>query len=262
MAIQKKILKQKVSLILFGIIIFFIILETGLWVGRFVCVSVQEHRNIISIKKKGAYRILCLGESTTAVRGSNSYPGQLEQILNQANIGIEFSVINKGMIGIGTGTIVKQLEDNLNIYNPDMVITMMGINDGREDIMSYDDSNYCTALKFVRRLKTYKLLRLIWLHGIAKAEAGDEELQELVMKRHFDEVKVYKSQKNYEKIEEILKKILQMDSKKIDAWSQLGWCYREQKRYEEAEKTLKKALVINPDRADSYIQLGWCYHEQ
>ncbi|MBU4473202.1 MAG: hypothetical protein KJ842_03510, partial [Candidatus Omnitrophica bacterium] len=88
--------KQKIALVLFGLFLFFVLLEAGLRLGGFILLSIQEHRNLQSIKQKGAYRILCLGESTT----QGQYPQFLEQVLNQRNIGVRFSVVDKGRGGV------------------------------------------------------------------------------------------------------------------------------------------------------------------
>lgn len=101
------------------------LLETGLRLGGFVLLSIQEHRNACSIKDKNTYRILCLGESTT----QNHWPPFLQEILNQRNRGIKFSVIDKGLGGTNTSAILERLEINIKQYQPHMVITMMGIND-------------------------------------------------------------------------------------------------------------------------------------
>ena len=68
--------------------------------------------------------------------GHSSYPKQLEDILNNLDPGIRFAVINKGIPSANTGMIVSRLEENLNIYQPDMVLVMMGVNDlvGPQDI--------------------------------------------------------------------------------------------------------------------------------
>lgn len=110
-------IRQKIILSIFGLFLTVVLLEAGLRIGGFVYLSLQEYRNRISLKQKGRYRILCLGESTTA-GGKESYPGQLEEILNQQNTRMQFSVINKGMSGLTTGVIVAQLEDNLDKYTP------------------------------------------------------------------------------------------------------------------------------------------------
>ena len=122
--------KQKIALIIFGIFLFFVLLEASLRLGGFILLSMQEHRNLQSIKQKGAYRILCVGESTT----QRQYPQFLEEALNQRNIGVHFSVIDKGIAGTNTSTILSQVESYLNEYHPDMVVTMMGINDAGEHI--------------------------------------------------------------------------------------------------------------------------------
>lgn len=81
----------------------------------------------------GAYRVLCLGESTTAgiESGDRSYPYQLEQILNREAAGkARFEVINAGRPGTTSDVIVAKLPELLARHEPDAVVTMMGVNDG------------------------------------------------------------------------------------------------------------------------------------
>ncbi len=61
---------------------------------------------------------MCLGESTTALGGRYSYPRQLENVLNERNTGIKFSVINKGIAATDTTMIASLLEKiwmNINL---------------------------------------------------------------------------------------------------------------------------------------------------
>ena len=106
--------KQKCLLVLFGVLLTFLLLEAGLHIGGVVFLWFQEHINKISIEKNGEYRILCLGESTTALGGNFSYPRQLENILNSAQKNIRFSVINKGIPSTTTTQIVMNLDKNLD----------------------------------------------------------------------------------------------------------------------------------------------------
>jgi len=85
----------------------------------------QQRANRSAALQKGSYRILCIGESTTM----NQYPALLEKELNSRGGGIKFSVIDKGVIGISSDGILAALPDNLEAYNPDMVIAMLGEND-------------------------------------------------------------------------------------------------------------------------------------
>lgn len=59
---------QKITLIVLGVSLCVFLTEISLSVGGFLVISLQEHRNRIVMKNKGAYRIMCLGESTTAGR--------------------------------------------------------------------------------------------------------------------------------------------------------------------------------------------------
>lgn len=75
------------------------------------------------------FRILTLGESTTAeyFSGLNSWPRQLEKRLNQA--GISARIYNEGHVGTNSTIILKNLDDYLSTYDPHLVISMMGVND-------------------------------------------------------------------------------------------------------------------------------------
>ncbi|MBU1998045.1 MAG: hypothetical protein ABIG46_08200 [Candidatus Omnitrophota bacterium] len=82
--------RQKIILIILGVFLALILIETGLRLRGFIILSLQERRNRFSLMQRGAYRIMCLGESTTI----GQYPRFLENMLNQRNIGIKFSVID------------------------------------------------------------------------------------------------------------------------------------------------------------------------
>ncbi len=71
---QKTTPRQKLILIALGFFLTLIILEAGLRFGGFIITSLQEYRNKISLRQKSTYRILSLGESTTA----GQYPHFLE----------------------------------------------------------------------------------------------------------------------------------------------------------------------------------------
>ena len=258
---QKISSKQKIILIIFGLLLFVVLLEIGLRIGGFVFLSLQEYRNRISIKQRGTYRIMCLGESHTALGGKNSYPSQLEEVLNQQNIGIKFSVINKGIPGTNTGIIVSQLEDNLNKYTPDMVMTMMGLNDGGNTI-AYEDIPVKKTTLFLKSFRMYKLLKLLHQHIINKAqEIGiykPRNKKEDVIVRTND----LTQPGNFKGREEMFKKAIELNPGNDGAYINLGLCYREQGKYDQAVEMFKKAIGIKPGKVDAYIELGWCYSAQ
>jgi len=70
--------------------------------------------------------------------------------------GLKFKVFNEGYPGINTSVIISNLEANLKRYNPDIVITMMGANDG-VPYLSYRDS-YLGRIPVLSSLSTLRLI--------------------------------------------------------------------------------------------------------
>jgi lysophospholipase L1-like esterase len=80
-----------------------------------------------------AYRILCIGDSSTYGLGSSdrerqSYPSQLQRILSSANAS-RVQVVNLGLPGINSSQALDVLESNLERYRPNLVIACAGVND-------------------------------------------------------------------------------------------------------------------------------------
>jgi len=105
----------------------------------------------------GTYRVLCLGESTTAgiESGDQAYPYLLEDILNEKAAGkARFEVTNGGRPATTTDVIVANLPEMLERIDPHIVVTMMGINDGNliEPVFQTDGS-----------LRVWKLLKMLYL---------------------------------------------------------------------------------------------------
>jgi hypothetical protein len=84
--------------------------------GGFIYSSMKEFWNLWSIKQRGAYRILCLGESTTEWK----YPFFLAEALNQRNTGVCFSVIDKGKSGTNSPAILSRVESYSNEHQPEV----------------------------------------------------------------------------------------------------------------------------------------------
>ncbi len=282
--------KQRIGLIILGIILFTVMVEAALRIAGFVYLFSQECRNQLSYNRFNPkqYRILCLGESTTACEGETSYPRQLESVLNHKIPGLEFSVINKGVPGTDTSGILGELEDNLNKYRPQMVITMMGINDDEGLVNNISDRSAISTLKMaVKDLRIYKLLRLIWIRlhkadylgnmyiergrdyqsqgGFVEAEETYKKAIALKPDNHVPYVDLawcYDEQGRVTDAEETFKKAVSIKPRDETIYIELSQFYQQQKRYSEAEAALKKALEVSPDNDTVYISLGWCYGDQ
>jgi len=168
----------------------------------------------------------------------NQWPGPLEEILNQKDTGIRFSVIDKGIAGTNTRAIVSGLENNLDKYNPDMVITMMGIND---DIFAlpYEDIPAKKTVPFFNSFRIYKLIKSLKLHIINKAR----------------EIGIYKLSEN----EEMPKKAIELNPEDEEGYIELGWYYKDTGEYTKAEEMFKKAIELSPENERGYIELGLHY---
>lgn len=270
-AMQKISFKQKIVLVLFGVFLSLIMLEIGMRLGGFVFLSMQDKRSVSSIKEKGEYRILCLGESTTIFGGRISYPYQLEEILNQSNIGIKFKVINKGTPGIDTSYIASQLEHNLKRYKPDMVIAMMGINDA-QNLVIFEQEVFSKILKHFR---VYKLIRNIWPNILAKKKDMHkyEEFQiETSPKKaikvnlegavnYFELGLLYRDKADFNKAEEFFKKAMELNQLDDISYFEVGRFYRDRGLLAESEEAFKKALELNPQNDFAYLGLGWLYSD-
>ena len=93
--------------------------------------NAQDRDNAQRLRQQHQFRILCLGESTTAGEaGSLRYPEALQKILNRQNLGVSVVAINMGRSGAVTSELVEQLETEIEAFKPNIVVAMMGINDG------------------------------------------------------------------------------------------------------------------------------------
>ncbi|MFA5163776.1 MAG: tetratricopeptide repeat protein [Patescibacteria group bacterium] len=281
-------IKQKVSLVLFGILLCCFILELGLQLSSFAFLSLRKHKNKTPLKSLSngvSYCILCLGESTTALGEDSSWPTQLEKILNENKNGISYKVINMGRMAVESSAVLSLLKADLDKYNPDMVITMIGVNDWVGTI-PYQDSRVFRIKLFISRLKSYKLARLVWLHTINKVnQAAQSKKQKdggslrississggkqlgaeaaLSNGQAFVELGYYYYERGeYKEAEHAFKKAISADSQDAAGHIGLGQCYREQDRNKEMEKAAKQAIRLDPGNADAYILLGNAYQDR
>jgi tetratricopeptide (TPR) repeat protein len=270
----KTALRQKAILIISGFLLTLAILEAGLRLGGFILTSLQERRNRISIQQKGTYRIMCLGESTTA----GQYPSFLEEVLNSRKTGIKFSVINEGIRATNTSLILAMLESNLDVYHPDMVITMMGIND-QGPHMPYEPVSDSNAISFLRSFRTYKLTRLLWLHIVTKLKEvelrkhmllsgkASKFKREIALNPRNDAgylalARFCRDQGQLSEADEFLKKAIEISPRNSGVYVGLVRFYRNQGKLSEAEESFKKAIALNPGNVTAYVGLAWFYKSQ
>ena len=80
----------------------------------------------------GNLRVLCLGDSHTYgiwVQRSEAYPQQLESLWNQRTASPKLEVINVGVPGTSSSSLLRELPHLLETFDPDLLIVMVGGND-------------------------------------------------------------------------------------------------------------------------------------
>ncbi|MAG50903.1 hypothetical protein CL621_04700, partial [archaeon] len=258
--------KQKIVLIIGGILFTLLFLEIGLRIGGFILLSIQDSENSIIGDNKD-YRILTLGESTTAdFIGNFSWPRQLEDILNNRSSKIKFKVFNEGVGGTNTAYILSNLEDNLDKYNPDIVITMMGANDYKLRV-KYEESLGVKVSLWLEDIRVYKLSKLLliaWKNklknlNIIRASNTKDIERKFVIKKYEDEsqnyLELWQTYWNHGaiKAEEMFKKSLEEDPKNAEMYIEFGLFYQYQIKFDKAEDLFKKSIEINPENEKGYV---------
>ena len=293
-------IRQKIFLLGAGVLCALIFLEMILRAGGFIFSWRQDFTNQKALSENHEeFRILCIGESTTALGMDNSYPSQLEEILNHQGINKRFKVINKGLIAKTSVDILAQLESNLNIYKPDLVVSMIGINDPYFVSTLIKKTWLIAADSFLEEFRVYKLFKLLGKH-ISHKWADLSSIKNRNEDKDFSLTQT--SSQNFESMEdfnnqehnpqEVITKLVQLQllSNRLEKYleqpekarayqkveKQLAqikfkaqWLsvyleryYRMRGNFSEAQKYLALALMQQPESYTVYLELGRVYKEQ
>ena len=264
-------LTKKIILTILGIFFSLLLLEAGLRVGGLAVLFLQKHSQEISIRQRGSYRIMCLGESTTAIGGETSFPSQLQELLNQSNTGLKFTVINKGMNCIDSGVIVSNLEKNLESCKPDMVVAMMGINDG--GIKYYEGIPDLNGPLF-NKSRLYRYVMVLWRQITNKIKearnagaGGEARLREELLEKtiaadpqnetaYFELGKLYWARGKTAQIEGLFRKFSGINHKSGRAYIEMARFFMAQGKNAQAEEAYQKAIALETKDEWVYIELG------
>lgn len=224
------------------------------------------------------YRILCLGESTT----QNQWPILLGDMLNQNDRGLQFKIIDKGRIGTSSMQILSRLEGYLNEYEPDMVVVMMGINDGEwvwTNPTTYEDTGRVRTIMFMKNLRLNKIANYI-VEGLrnrygdaALSEEGvdgvisssmtparGEDLKRVL--RELNEIVAEGSQGELNHaVKSCMEKILTAPFR-AESYYDLGNTYFYMKEYDKAEQVYRAGIRIAPQDQQGYIKMGRMYQHK
>lgn len=277
-------LRQNISLVLFGLCLTIFLLEIGLRLAGGTILFFMELRNRVTSEQQHAYKILCLGESTTA----GGYPQVLEEILNQKSRYTTFRVINGGIPSITTAHILLQLKADLKKYKPQMVVAMMGINDGITTVRYEDDLTTKVSL-FFQSFRVYKLVKLLYerirernktigLHNYELGEGYYREGKYLEAQEMYQEaiktypknylpypklIKLYRDKGEYEKAEEIYRRVKNtfdiMDAELYLSLLREAYDTDTSKPNEQKVRDLRRSIKVNPENAIALAALARVY---
>jgi len=270
-------LKQKIGLISFGFFLTLVILEGGLRVAGNIQLSLLKRKNLQNLHKKDIVRILCIGESTTFLGEDHSYPNQLELILNASQDQLKFKVINQGVPGVDTNFILKKIKNWIQEFQPDIVIAMMGVNDGADLVAIKDQTMIQKSQEFFNNLRVNKLAKLLGLHLSVKIKSNELNAQPELNPSAKDEVEDYKTEEEltfedlrnapkfyrktyyysvlakgfekYDRCEQLLKNLIEVNlSKRLNLWMYelLGNCFYKAKKFSEMTDIIKLRFEMNP----------------
>lgn len=287
--------RQKIFLIFLGIFSTLVLLEIVLRIGGFIFTLQQDWRNRAAPGGREEFRILCIGESTTALGGENSYPWQLENILNKSGPKQKFKVINKGLVAKTSADVLAQLNADLDRYRPDLVISMVGVNDPYK-IESMMKNRWGAKLdQCLRNLRLYHFFELLGKHISRRIQDTKEprkaspfDLPQNLTDSAFnkeidiekdDPTRVIQQMKRLEKISVQLGEHLARDPQagadpslqnKLGIarlrllWFRiyLGTYYRLRGDFGQAQDYLLTAIEQDPNNYSPYLELGRMYEEQ
>jgi tetratricopeptide (TPR) repeat protein len=254
--------RKKIINIIFRAFLILLILEVGFRIGDYVSaftnkIVYEEQSN------KDSYRILVLGESTSMDTGF-SWPEQLQDILDNETNQKNIRIINEAKDGTNSVLILLSLEQNLEKYDPNMVITMMGNNDFMSNIY-YERTMGKKIAIFFENIRLLKLSKIILYNLKDKLNSQDIEFTDEDKKSYtsnnslIELGKKYRNLGDLEKSEIFLLKALEMDPDDNFIYEELGWLYTSKENPEEALKMFEKAIELNPKKEWIYIGLGWNY---
>lgn len=202
--------------------------------------------------------ILTLGESTTSQEYPYSWPSQLGDLLRDRYPGIKIQVVNKARSGVQTSEVVGNIEDYISAYNPDVIVSMMGINDIPYD--KYNNSLYAPVIGNTP-LRIIKLVRLLRRYG----EIAYRHYSDFVVNGSSEylnrQASEFRRHGLYEEAELYLQKSLKSDPKNIDTYLALSYVYRESWRIAEAKRALFHVLALEPANDIVYNELGIFYRD-
>lgn len=268
---------KQITLLFIGIVFALICLETMLQVSSFVIKCANEitnkqkvAENISSnISNKNSIKILCIGESTTFAQ----YPKQLVYFLDNLT-DKKFIVIDCGVPGTNIKNIAERIEEQIKYYKPDIVVSMMGINDAiynNKTIYKKYPIKILNLFVLIKRNIEELVVSKLYADKTDKDYSSitdkyfitgekPQELINIAEKNPTDLlaikslISLYRTKKDFANIEKYAKLFFEHDKslKDSDVLFVLTDAYIRQKKFEDAKNII--STIISDKNVDDYIK--------
>jgi len=194
------------------------------------------------------------------------------------NYNEKFIVYNKGIPGMTSSQVLRNLENNIKRYKPGIIILIVGIDDAGQ----LEDSNYflfkrAQSLKdvflkldaYFSQMRSYKLLKQVLLRlknkvKLSIAKVIEEEIlfaseDSSSIDFYIQSARKYSEKYEFELALDEIKKALLIDPDNQYAKAKLLDIYLAQNRFDVAIEELKKQLIRNPDNVGVLCKLASVY---
>jgi len=227
------------------------------------------------------YVVVCVGDSYTACPGvpaDGTYPSQLEHMLNAASPSHRFQVLNLGLSGQNTTSLLEELPGNLERCRPHVVVLMTGGANlwDYSGMHAFEDATSLSARfrDLAYRVRIFKLARLLVLRFMG---TGDPQVPSPGRRETFGDApqhppmppqqpsqhtlqgQVAFREMRLEEAYRLLQEALRANPQDKAALADLAMTCSLTGRWDEAEKWGLEIIRLEPGRAISYSMLAGVY---
>jgi lysophospholipase L1-like esterase len=254
--------RKKAIVFLCGIIVGLALLELALYFVGVVEKS-QLRKSIESEKSDGnTVRVLCVGDSFVEGVGApsdQSYPRQLEALLNAGRKEQKYKVINAGLAARNTSLLLEDLPRKIDADRPAVVIILVG----GANLWNYKGyksnrerrGRLVNPSSFFYSVHTFKLAKLL----IANVRKKQSNTSSPMFAPPGRDIAANVRMKQDEKHGSV--PIPSVDARPggRDDSNRQGWCYRWSGNFQEAARCFEHSIKNNPDDINSYLGLAIVY---
>ncbi len=277
-------INRRIKLFLVGSVVCLIVLEISLRVVGMVYSRISERDNRGG--GEDTITILTVGDSFTFGLGAprdQSYPAQLERLLNQSHLQKRYSVINRGRPGQNSSQLLLRFEQQLKKFRPDMVTILIGAQNlnnyfGFRKYLETTDSSVDKSGIQLRvildKIRIIKFFRLVFSSNQVNRTAN------MLLDGKKFEPTMNPGAEKQQRIPECIKGAEYHDKGEADKGlalilkaaetkeigsacaSVVGSIYREKREFDQAIKWYKRGIEKDTGLFQNYEEIGWCYFDQ